>query len=66
MKIPQRSENSFALCRFINHFNGQSVKQKEMLAVLAGITDAIKTSGGTESTVEYFAALVGIDNLLKV
>lgn len=35
-----------------------SALHKEMLAVLAAITEVIKANGGTENTTEYFAALV--------
>lgn len=31
-----------------------------MLAVLAAVTDVIKQNGGTESTTEYYAALVNL------
>lgn len=31
-----------------------------MLAVLAAVTEVLKQSGGTESSTEYYAALVGI------
>lgn len=31
---------------------------QEMLATLRTVTEAIKEKGGTESTVEYFAAFV--------
>ena len=31
---------------------------KEMLAVLAAVTEVIKQKGGTESSTEYYAALV--------
>jgi len=31
---------------------------KEMLAVLAAVTEVIKANGGTETTTEYFGALV--------
>ena len=32
----------------------------QILAVLAAITEVIKTEGGTETETEYFAALVGV------
>jgi len=38
--------------------NGDSAMQKEILAVLAAVTDVIKTNGGKESETEYFAALL--------
>lgn len=45
-------------CRFLNHFQSSSAMHKEMLAVLAAVTDVIKQNGGTESSTEYYAALV--------
>ncbi|XP_012287618.1 RRP12-like protein isoform X2 [Orussus abietinus] len=44
--------------RFLAHFESKSLIQKEMLAVLAAITDVIKENGGTESSTEYYAALM--------
>ena len=35
-----------------------SAHHKEMLAILAAVTEVIKSNGGQENTVEYFAALV--------
>ena len=31
----------------------------QILAILAAVTEVIKTEGGTETETEYFAALVG-------
>ncbi|XP_066585957.1 RRP12-like protein [Prorops nasuta] len=44
--------------RFLNHFQSSSLIHKEMLAVLAAVTEVIKQNGGTESSTEYFAALM--------
>lgn len=46
--------------RLLNRFDLSSALHKEMLAVLAAITEVIKANGGTENTTEYFAALVSI------
>lgn len=46
--------------RLINRFDLSSAHHKEMLAVLAAVTEVIKANGGTENTTEYFAALVYI------
>lgn len=44
--------------RFLNVFRSDSALHKEMLAILAAITDVIKENGGTESATEYYCALV--------
>lgn len=44
--------------RFLNVFRSDSALHKEMLAILAAITEVIKQNGGTESSTEYFCALV--------
>ena len=46
------------LFRFLAHFQPNSIIHKEMLAVLAAVTEVIKQNGGTESSTEYYAALV--------
>lgn len=46
------------LCRFLSGFQANSAMHKEMLAVLAAVTEVIKQNGGTESSTEYYAALV--------
>ncbi|XP_076547072.1 RRP12-like protein [Osmia lignaria lignaria] len=43
---------------FLNHFQSNSLLHKEMLAVLSAVTEIIKQNGGTESSTEYFAALM--------
>ncbi|KYN06248.1 PREDICTED: RRP12-like protein [Cyphomyrmex costatus] len=44
--------------RFLSHFQSSSIVHKEMLAVLAAVTEIIKQNGGNESSTEYFAALM--------
>lgn len=46
--------------RFLNVFRSDSALHKEMLAILAAVTEVIKDNGGTESATEYFCALVFI------
>ncbi|XP_011497148.1 PREDICTED: RRP12-like protein [Ceratosolen solmsi marchali] len=46
--------------RFLCHFQSNSIIHKEMLAVLAAVTDVIKQNKGTESSTEYYAALITI------
>lgn len=44
--------------KFLSHFQSSSIIHKEMLAVLATITEVIKQNSGNESSTEYFAALM--------
>ncbi|XP_011864615.1 PREDICTED: RRP12-like protein isoform X2 [Vollenhovia emeryi] len=44
--------------RFLARFQSSSIVHKEMLAVLAAVTEVIKQNGGKESSTEYFAALM--------
>lgn len=44
--------------RFLNVFRSDSALHKEMLAILAAVTEVIKENGGTESATEYFCTLV--------
>nr|XP_018898188.1 PREDICTED: RRP12-like protein [Bemisia tabaci] len=44
--------------RFLKVFRGDMELHKNMLAVLAAIADVIKAEGGSESSTEYFAALM--------
>jgi len=44
--------------KLISKFSASNSSQKEMLAVLAAVTEVIKTQGGKETEVEYFAALM--------
>lgn len=50
------SNKSFS--RLVDHFRSDSAVHKEMLAVLAAITEVIKSQGGNESNTEYFGALM--------
>ncbi|XP_043269034.1 RRP12-like protein [Venturia canescens] len=50
--------SNMSFSRFLNHFQSTSIIHKEMLAILAAVTDVIKQNGGTESTTEYYAALM--------
>uniref|UniRef100_T1I3K1 NUC173 domain-containing protein n=1 Tax=Rhodnius prolixus TaxID=13249 RepID=T1I3K1_RHOPR len=50
------SNQSFS--RYVQKFRSDSDMHKSMLAVLAAITEIIKEKGGTESSTEYFAALM--------
>lgn len=44
--------------RLLKNFSSNSYLHKEMLAILAALTEVIKANGGKESSTEYFAALV--------
>ena len=44
--------------KLITQFSAKSAGQKEMLAVLAAVTEVIKSQGGKETETEYFAALM--------
>ncbi|CAL7937924.1 unnamed protein product [Xylocopa violacea] len=50
--------SNVSFSRFLNHFQSNSLLHKEMLAVLSAVTEVIKQNGGTESSTEYFAALM--------
>lgn len=50
--------SNVSFSRFLSHFQSNSLLHKEMLAVLSAVTEIIKQHGGTESSVEYFAALM--------
>ncbi|XP_068623812.1 RRP12-like protein [Battus philenor] len=52
----QCSNVSFS--KLLNRFDSNNAVHKEMLAVLAAVTEVIKEQGGKESTTEYFAALM--------
>lgn len=51
-------ENAFVSVRFLNRFKQSSELHKEMLAILAAITEVIKERNGTQSSTEYFLALL--------
>lgn len=42
----------------MKNFSSNSYLHKEMLAILAALTEVIKANGGKETSTEYFAALV--------
>ncbi|KAJ8929349.1 hypothetical protein NQ314_017977 [Rhamnusium bicolor] len=44
--------------RFLKVFRADSALHKEMLAVLAAITEVIKENGGSESPTEYYCTLI--------
>jgi ribosomal RNA-processing protein 12 len=48
------------MSRLLKGFCSNSALHKEMLAVLAAVTEVIKTNGGRETTVEYLGALVSL------
>ncbi|XP_034255302.1 RRP12-like protein [Thrips palmi] len=50
--------SNVSFSKFLNQFTSNSALHKEMLAVLAAITEVIKSNGGSESSTEYFAALM--------
>ncbi|XP_072934195.1 RRP12-like protein [Epargyreus clarus] len=52
----QCSNVSFS--KLLSKFDSNNALHKEMLAVLAAVTEVIKEQGGKESTTEYFAALM--------
>ncbi|XP_026293865.1 RRP12-like protein [Frankliniella occidentalis] len=50
--------SNVSFSNFLKRFTANSALHKEMLAVLAAITEVIKSNGGTETSTEYFAALM--------
>lgn len=52
--------SNMSYARFLNVFRSDSALHKEMLAILAAVTEVIKENGGNESPTEYFCALVNI------
>lgn len=53
-----RLNGFFFFYRLLNNFSSNSYLHKEMLAILAALTEVIKANGGNETSTEYFAALV--------
>ena len=51
--------NNPAFNRVVNRLWANPSLQKDVLAVLSGITKLIQSHGGSESSAEYYAALVG-------
>ncbi|KAG6446784.1 RRP12-like protein [Manduca sexta] len=52
----QCSNVSFS--KLLNRFDSNNALHKEMLAVLAAVTEVIKEQGGKQTSTEYFAALM--------
>lgn len=50
--------SNMSFSKLLNNFRADSQQQKEMLAILAALTEVIKEKGGTESSTEYFLALM--------
>ncbi|CAB0020940.1 unnamed protein product, partial [Nesidiocoris tenuis] len=50
--------SNVSFSRLITKFRPDSAAHKDMLAVLAAVTEVIKENGGSESSTEYFAALL--------
>ncbi|KAK3918716.1 RRP12-like protein [Frankliniella fusca] len=50
--------SNVSFSNFLKRFTANSALHKEMLAVLAAITEVIKSNGGDETSTEYFAALM--------
>uniref|UniRef100_A0A1Q3G0S0 Uncharacterized protein n=1 Tax=Culex tarsalis TaxID=7177 RepID=A0A1Q3G0S0_CULTA len=44
--------------KLLNNFRADSQLQKDMLAILAALTEVIKEQGGSQSSTEYFLALM--------
>lgn len=50
--------SNVSFTKFLEHFQSSSLVHKKTLVVLATVTEIIKERGGTESSTEYFAALM--------
>lgn len=50
--------SNMSYSRFLKVFRSDSALHKEMLAILAAITEIIKEQGGTESPTEYYCSLL--------
>ncbi|CAH2093470.1 unnamed protein product [Euphydryas editha] len=50
--------SNISFSKLLTKFDPNNPVHKDMLAVLAAVTEAIKEEGGKESTTEYFAALM--------
>lgn len=57
--------SNVSFSRLMTVFRPDSSLHKEMLAILAAITEVIKQNGGNESSTEYYAALVRNIYLMK-
>lgn len=49
---------NMSFSKLLNGFRSDSPLHKEMLAILAALTDVIKERGGTQTSTEYFLALM--------
>lgn len=49
---------NMSFSKLLNGFRSDSQLHKEMLAILAALTDVIKERGGTQTSTEYFLALM--------
>ncbi|XP_032528017.2 RRP12-like protein [Danaus plexippus] len=50
--------SNISFSKLLTRFDTNNAVHKDMLAVLAAVTEVIKEQGGKESTTEYFAALM--------
>ncbi|KAL1502843.1 hypothetical protein ABEB36_007927 [Hypothenemus hampei] len=50
--------SNMSFSRFMKTFQANSALHKEMLAILAAITEVIKQNGGSETSTEYFCSLL--------
>ncbi|XP_022120685.2 RRP12-like protein [Pieris rapae] len=50
--------SNISFSKLLTRFDSNNAVHKEMLAVLAAVTEVIKEQGGKETTTEYFAALM--------
>ncbi|XP_065087189.1 RRP12-like protein [Ochlerotatus camptorhynchus] len=63
-KTFQTFASNFSACsnmsfkKLLNNFRADSQVQKDMLAILAALTEVIKEKGGSQSSTEYFLALM--------
>lgn len=58
--------SNISFSRFLKVFRSDSALHKEMLAILAAITEVIKQNGGSETPTEYYCALVSFLRLCSV
>lgn len=57
--------SNMSYSRFLKVFRSDSALHKEMLSILAAITEVIKENGGSEAPVEYYCALVRLPQQFK-
>ncbi|GBP39109.1 RRP12-like protein [Eumeta japonica] len=50
--------SNISFTKLLTRFDSNNAVHKEMLAILAAVTEVIKEQGGKETTTEYFAALM--------